>query len=157
MKQRQGRNRIDSIYTEQETLLKTPDDIEQEFIGFYKKLLGSKAPSLPGIDFTTVRRGTQLSVSAAEILIAPVTHSEIDQALKDIEDSKAPGIDGFNNFFFKKVWSVVKQDIYNAIQYFFEKGVMAKQWSCTTITLVPKVAQPSYAKEFRPIACCTVI
>ncbi|XP_021750486.1 uncharacterized protein LOC110716169 [Chenopodium quinoa] len=29
--------------------------------------------------------------------------------------------------------------------------------SCTTLTLVPKVQNPSYVKEYRPIACCTLV
>ncbi|XP_021747410.1 uncharacterized protein LOC110713262 [Chenopodium quinoa] len=40
---------------------------------------------------------------------------------------------------------------------FFDTGIMQRHWNCTTITLVPKVSNSSYVKEFRPIACCTVL
>ncbi|XP_021715738.1 uncharacterized protein LOC110683654 [Chenopodium quinoa] len=49
VKHRQGRNRIDSIFTEDDVLLKDPDLIENEIVGFYKGLLGSSASSLPAI------------------------------------------------------------------------------------------------------------
>lgn len=45
------------------------------------------------------------------MLIRPVSDQEIDTALKAIEDSKAPGIDGFHSDFFKQVWGTVKEDI----------------------------------------------
>lgn len=63
----------------------------------------------------------------------------------------APGIDGFNALFFKKAWPAVKGDIYDAVKEFFATK------NCTTITLVPKVQNPSYVKEYRPIACCTLV
>lgn len=157
MKQRQSRNRIDTICDAHHALLKTPAEVEQEFLSFYQQLLGSKASWLSGIDLSTVRRGKQLSNVAIYTLIAPVSQQEIDIALFGIDDSKAPGIDGLNSVFFKKAWPVIKQYIYEAVWYFFESGSMAKQWNCTTITLVPKISQPSYAKEYRPIACCTVL
>lgn len=41
--------------------------------------------------------------------------------------------------------------------HFFDMGQILKQWNCTIITLVPKVQNPFYVKEYRPIACCTVL
>lgn len=40
---------------------------------------------------------------------------------------------------------------------FFEKSYLHKPVNNTVITLVPKVAQASYAKDFRPTACFTII
>ena len=36
---------------------------------------------------------------------------DVEAALKGIDDSKSLGIDGFNSFFFKQTWPVVKFDI----------------------------------------------
>ncbi|XP_021731517.1 uncharacterized protein LOC110698406 [Chenopodium quinoa] len=139
MKHRQSVNRIDSIYTTYNTLLKKPDEEEHEIVGFYKNLMGSAASSLPVVDLVTLRNGRQLSVSAQQSLIADVTTGEIDEAIKGIEATKAPGIDGFNSFFFHKSWHIIKNDIYVAVFEFFRTGVMFKAWNCTAITLVPKV------------------
>ena len=51
----------------------------------------------------------------------------------------------------------MKQDVYKAVLGCFNHGHQLYQWNITTITLVPKVQSPSYAKEFRPIACCTMV
>ncbi|XP_021736151.1 uncharacterized protein LOC110702704 [Chenopodium quinoa] len=96
-------------------LLKDPDAIFHEVISFYKSLLGTQAPWLPVVDLVTVRRGKKLSSIAQSYLIQPVSHAEIDTALKGIDNTKAPGIDGFNSFFFKRAWHIVEDDIYASV------------------------------------------
>lgn len=72
--------------------------------------------------------------------------------MKDIDDSKAP----VHSYFFKQAWGTIKEDIYLAVKkQFCQTGQLLQQWNCTSITLVPKVQNPSYVKEYRPIACCT--
>lgn len=44
-----------------------------------------------------------------------------------------------------------------AILQFFETGKLLKEINCTTVTLIPKVVDPNYMKEFRPIACCSTV
>ncbi|XP_021767732.1 uncharacterized protein LOC110732122 [Chenopodium quinoa] len=157
MKTRQARNKIDSIFDSNQVLLKDPDAISHEIISFYKSLLGTRAPWLPAVDLVTMRRGKQLSFVAQSYLIRPISQAEIDVALKGIDNTKAPSIDGFNSFFFKRAWHIVKDDIYASVIDFFNNGTLPKQWNCTTITLVPKVLSASHVKDFRPIACCTVV
>ena len=62
---------------------------------------------------------------------------------------------GFPHTFFN--WEIVGQDLVEAIQHFFHKGFLLKEWNSTTLTLVPKTQNPSMAKDFRPIACCNVV
>eukprot|EP00253_Pinus_taeda_P014987 PITA_14987 len=40
-----------------------------------------------------------------------VTMEEIEEAAKEMQNGKAPGLDGFNVDFFKACWRIVKQDI----------------------------------------------
>ncbi|XP_021728494.1 uncharacterized protein LOC110695588 [Chenopodium quinoa] len=83
--------------------------------------------------------------------------TEIDLALKGIDNTKARGIDGFNCFFFKRAWNIVKSDVYASVMHFFNTGNMMRHWNCTTVTVVPKVQNPSYAKDYRPIVCCLLL
>ncbi|XP_021765919.1 uncharacterized protein LOC110730423 [Chenopodium quinoa] len=136
IKNRQARNIIDSIFDSNQVFLKDPDAIFHEIISFYKSLLGTKAPWLPVVDLVTIRRGKQLSSISQSYLIQRVSHAEIVAALKGIDSTKAPGIDSFNSFFFKRAWHIVKDDIYASGIDFFTKGTLPKQWNCTTITLV---------------------
>lgn len=44
-----------------------------------------------------------------------------------------------------------------AAKEFFTLGKLHKAINFTTVTLLPKVPNPSSIKEYRPIACCTVL
>ncbi|XP_021721083.1 uncharacterized protein LOC110688652 [Chenopodium quinoa] len=124
MKQRQARNKIDSLLTEHHVLLKTPSDVEKEIVSFYKLILGSRSPALDAIDLNTMRAGKQLYTEAQNLHISPVTNSKIDCAIKSISDDKALGIDGFNLKFFKHTWDIVKLEIYEAVHDFFATGTL---------------------------------
>ena len=154
------RNRINALYkltSLEGSLLNTEEEIEQEIVNFYKNLLGSAARRLDSVDLDTIRNGSQLSQSQKLELIKPVSRDEIYSALKEMNDVKAPGIDDFNSKFFKAAWSIVKEDVCNGIEEFFETGQMLKAINCTLITLIPKSPDASTVKEYRPIACCTTL
>ena len=86
-----------------------------------------------------------------------ITNAEIDDALAGIGTDKAPGIDGFNAYFFKKSWDTIKQDMYTGVHEFFTNSRMYGPVNCTAVTLLPKVPNATRVKEYRPIACCTVV
>ncbi|XP_048494320.1 uncharacterized protein LOC125494677 [Beta vulgaris subsp. vulgaris] len=147
-------------------MLTTRDKIQAEIIDFYTKLMDTRAGSLPSIDLHTIRAGSrdgngsagrQLSYDARVLLSQPVTHAEIDQALFIIDDNKAPGLDGFNALFFTNSWEIIKNDVYEGIEDFFHYAFIHHPINITAIILVPKIAHALQAKDFRPIACCSVL
>lgn len=71
-----------------------------------------------------------------------MTTEEIYDGLCSIGDEKAPGLDGYNAFFFKKAWHIVKDKVMEAIMEFFKCGKLYRAINCTTIMLVPKVSKP---------------
>ncbi|GJW35664.1 RNA-directed DNA polymerase, eukaryota, reverse transcriptase zinc-binding domain protein [Tanacetum coccineum] len=83
-----------------------------------------------------------------------VTEKEIWEALVSIDDNKAPGPDGYTTKFYKAAGSVVGKEVEEAIQEFFQKGMLLNEVNATLITLVPKVKSPMKVSEYRPIACC---
>ncbi|XP_021843478.1 uncharacterized protein [Spinacia oleracea] len=107
MKERIARNSIDILYDDSGKKLSTTQEIQEELSSFYKKLIGTAASSLMGVDAGVVRKGKQLSAADAEMLVVPVSDAEIDAAIKGIDINKAPGLDGFNSLFFLKAWEIV--------------------------------------------------
>ncbi|XP_070054708.1 uncharacterized protein [Nicotiana tomentosiformis] len=55
--------------------------------------------------------------------------------------------------FYKK--NYLGDEVTAAVMEFYENAEMCKAINCTTITLIPKVKNPTNIKEFRPIFCCT--
>ncbi|XP_056172129.1 uncharacterized protein LOC130139353 [Syzygium oleosum] len=119
-----------------------------------KHLLGN--PSLTSIPYE--RYASLFHEDINTLVTFPVVQrSEILRVLKGFNDFKAPGPDGFNSLFYKSAWHIIGKDIEEAIMEFFSSKRMLKSINSTLITLVPKVQNPSFLKEFRPISCCNVI
>lgn len=54
--------------------------------------------------------------------------------------------------FFIKCWEIVKQDIMNAFQNFYDHEVFEKSFSATFIALIPKKKGALELKDYRPIS-----
>lgn len=52
-------------------------------------------------------------------LLEPFSHVDIDNVIKRMPLDKAPGPDGFNGFFMKKCWHIIKEDFYKLCEDFF--------------------------------------
>ncbi|XP_050207292.1 uncharacterized protein LOC126656731 [Mercurialis annua] len=57
--------------------------------------------------------------SQAELLSAPFSEDEIISTLMSSADNKAPGPEGFNYFFYKKVWKSLKTDCISLFDEFY--------------------------------------
>ena len=98
-----------------------------------------------------------ISRSQFDLLAAPVTSVEVKEALFSIHPNKASRPDGFNAFFFRRTWHILGGDITRAIQSFFYSGHMLRELNHASISLVPKVPNPSKLSDYRPISCCKTI
>ena len=85
-------------------------------------------------------------------LEAPFTRDEIDAAVKNLANDKAPGPDGFNNEFIKKCWHFIKEDFYALCLAFQNNSVCLQSINDSFITLVPKTDGAQQVGEFRPIS-----
>jgi len=149
------RNFIAAICREDGSLTTSQDQVAEEFIGFYRLLLGSHS-SFAQINPDILSSGPLLSAEHAEDLIKPVCVQEIKDALFDIGCEKAPGPDGFSACFFQKSWSTVGDLFCHAILEFFNSGKILRQINHSALVLIPKSAHANSVSDFRPIACCNV-
>ena len=86
-----------------------------------------------------------------------ITHEEIKKAMFSIDDSKAPGPDGFFSRFFKAAWSIIGSDVSEAAVSFFSSGSLLQEINYTIIALVSKVPNPESMYDYRPISCCNTV
>ncbi|XP_075096132.1 uncharacterized protein LOC142174238 [Nicotiana tabacum] len=103
------------------------------------------------------RNGHCLSKEKRKILSCKVTREDVDKAVKELPYETAPGIYGFTAKYFKEYWSTIGNKVRTSVLEFFSNGKLLKSVNCTTLTLIPKVANPNSVQEFRPIACCRII
>jgi hypothetical protein len=52
---------------------------------------------------------------------------------------------------------IIKPGIYEAVMAFFDGTPLFPAINCTAVTIIPKINNASSVKDFRPIACCTVL
>ena len=157
IKERNNKKFIRNLMSLDGRMLHEPQEIKNEFVLFYRSLMGTAADRLPAINTQVMKRGPILSRQHRIQLCATITDQEIVEALKSIGSDKAPGIDGYNALFFKHTWKIIEHDVIDAVKSFFNTGNLFKSFNCTLVSLITKVQSPKSVKEFRPIACCTVM
>ncbi|KAL0378832.1 UNVERIFIED_CONTAM: hypothetical protein Sradi_3188700, partial [Sesamum radiatum] len=98
-----------------------------------------------------------LTVEEGHAMIRPITKDEVEWAVFDIAEDKAPRPDGYSSGFYKAAWSVVGDEVTRAVFDFFAMGQLLKQVNATLLTLIPKVRSPNFVVDFRPISLCNVL
>lgn len=101
--------------------------IKEEVVGFYRKLMGTAALSIPMVDKTIVEKGPLLQAHHQAGLCAPVSILEVKQAVFYMDKCKAPGIDGFTAHFYQSTWHITCGSVVAAVQDFFTYCQMPAQ------------------------------
>jgi len=114
--------------------------------------------------------GNHITTTITERMLAPIITeaenrhlisipdmSEVKAALFSIDSSKTLGPDGFGPGFFKQYWDLVKNNFFNCIVEFFEKGKLLRQINHTFLALIPKRDNPSETQHFRQISLCNTV
>lgn len=123
-------------------------------VNFFKNSLGSSSD----VDNIPVNINLpSISSAQASLLTAPFTNEDIRRVFCNMAKNKCPGPDGFTAEFYITTWSIIKEEVCNAVHYFFNTLHMPRIVNSAAIALVPKEANPSVMSQFRPISCCNVI
>lgn len=126
LKASQTRNRTGSIYNDQGVRITEPKMIEQEFTSFFQSLLGECAKEQLCIDLETTRNGPYLTKDQQKELIRPITEQDIEHAVKELPNDKAPGVDGVPAEFFKVYLKLVGSEVKQAVKDFFDNGKLLR-------------------------------
>ncbi|XP_058741373.1 uncharacterized protein LOC131613745 [Vicia villosa] len=90
IKEKNKHKGIHSMTTMDGIKFNTPEDIENEILMFYNKLVGTRLSRLEVIDLPAIRNGKIFSRESAQTLIKHVEEKEVWDALVSIGNSKAP-------------------------------------------------------------------
>jgi hypothetical protein len=80
------------------------------------------------------------------------SEQEIECVIKSLPNNHAPGPDGFNGFFAKKCWNIVKGDFLRLFKDFHTSNVDLRSINTSLIALIPKKDNPETRDDFRPIS-----
>ena len=90
-------------------------------------------------------------------LCKPFEDADIKVVLFSIPNHKSLGPVGYNSGFFKACWDDIGNLVCSVIKEFFSEGQLPSFYGQTKLILLPKVANPEKAQDFRPISCCNVL
>ncbi|GJS12910.1 RNA-directed DNA polymerase, eukaryota [Tanacetum coccineum] len=93
-----------------------------------------------------------LSHDQAQDLERAFSKDEIKQAVWDCGLDKSPGPDGFTFGFYRKFWSLLEDDVVDAVCFFYSNGFCLKGINSSFIALIPKSQGANLVKDFRPIS-----
>ncbi|XP_050225835.1 uncharacterized protein LOC126675263 [Mercurialis annua] len=127
----------------------TPESIKLNIQNFYKNLYKPHSKLNYFLDDLPIRI---LSAEQATSLSAIFTEEEIFLTLLGCDDNKAPGPDGFNYFFYKKAWKILKHDILQLFFNFHQTGFFPTGLNTAFLVLIPKLKGAIDIKDFRPIS-----
>ncbi|XP_019238759.1 PREDICTED: uncharacterized protein LOC109218817 [Nicotiana attenuata] len=95
LKIRASKNSITTVYNDMGARVTEPKAVEKEFITFFKQLMGTDSGIKPCPNTKFIKARVCLSLEQQQELIKEVTYEEVDEAVKDIPNYKAPGVDDF--------------------------------------------------------------
>lgn len=80
------------------------------------------------------------------------SQQEIDLVIRNLPNCHAPGPDGFNGFFIKKCWNIIRDDFNRLIQDFCSSNTDLRSINSSLIALIPKKENPETVDDYRPIS-----
>ncbi|XP_020252239.1 uncharacterized protein LOC109829580 [Asparagus officinalis] len=156
IKSNRHHSRVLTLYNSDGGKISDGEDIVNEFISFYKSLMGT-AKHTSTANANIISSGPCLMENQRRDLSMPVNDEEIKAAVFSIPDNKAPGPDGYSASFYKAAWPVIGDEVIAAIREFFRTGKLLGAVNSTYIALIPKVQCPKTPADFRPISCCNCL
>ncbi|GJY64799.1 RNA-directed DNA polymerase, eukaryota [Tanacetum coccineum] len=126
-----------------------PTRVKEEFKSHFASRFQTPTSNRCCLNFTFPKR---LDTNQAEELEGPISIEEVRKAVWGCGDNKSPGPDGFTFEFFRKYWDLLGTDLYDAVVWFFDKGSFARGCNTSFITLIPKIQDPKFVSDYRPIS-----
>ena len=82
---------------------------------------------------------------------------EVDDAMSQLKEGKAPGPDGFTTTFFHTFWELLKHEVWQIVEESRNLHWLLPSLNTTFIALIPKEEDSITPDKYRPIALCNVI
>ncbi|KAL5830904.1 hypothetical protein ACOSQ4_016258 [Xanthoceras sorbifolium] len=133
-----------------------PEEVERRVTDYFSGLFSSSCPTAMMIDNVIQAVDSRVSADMNQTLMGVFTASEIQQALKQMAPSKAPGPDGLPALFYQSFWGVVGDKVTQALLAVLNNGADMREMSRAVVALIPKVKSPIRTSDFRPISLCNV-
>ncbi|GLT52165.1 hypothetical protein SLA2020_255190 [Shorea laevis] len=145
---RRKQNGITGLYSNGEWI-EDAGEVKELARNYFKRKFEEEKWSRPTLGDLQFKK---ISEADNKFLISKFSTEEIDEAVWGCNGTKSPGPDGFNFNFIKKVWPVIKEDVYAFLVEFHENGKLVKGSNASFLVLIPKKDNPQSLGDYRPIS-----
>ena len=73
-----------------------------------------------------------------QLLLRPVSKQEVDVAMKQLKDGKAPRPDGFTTTFYHQFWDLIGEEVWMVVEESRAMHWLLPSLNATFISLIPK-------------------
>ena len=152
---RRKKNFIKNLKNDAGDLIEDSDQLKGLAAGYFGQLFTSEiqVPDQEVLD----KVEACVSADMNERLMATYTREEVKKAMFNIGNLKAPGPDGLHAVFYKRFWHIIGEDLTDEVLNAVNSRTIPEGWNNTTIVLIPKVENPEFITQFRPISLCNVV
>lgn len=129
-------------------------EVEGVAVDYFNELFATSSPSCFEEYLHEVPR--LIRDDQNRVLTSWASEEEVKSALFLMHPEKGHGPDKMTALFFQQSWSIIKSDITDMVNEFFQTGTLDDRLNMTNIFLIPKIARPSRMTELRPISLCNL-
>jgi len=156
--QRRMHNNIAFINNRQGEKLEKHEEMEKEFQEHFQEIL--KEP--PESRDQAIKKITQLipkiiTEDHNKQLLQSISMKEVEEAMAQIKDGKAPGPDGFIANCFHEFWELVSTEVWELVEESRTMHWILPSLNSTFLALISKGAESNTPDKYRSIALCNVI
>ena len=150
---------IKQIKKDNGSILTDQKEILNEIRNYYQNLFDAKHCELENVDLNKyITPKNHLNYEQSKRLETELTMKELGQALKNMKNSKTPGIDGFPAEFFKVFWNKLKFIVHRTSKYAYRIGKLPITMRQCVISCLPKGNKDrSNLRNWRPISLLSVL
>lgn len=91
------------------------------------------------------------------MLEEPISLKEFKEVVFSLGGEKAPGLDGFQAFFYQFFWDFLGGKLLVVVEESRTRGFILKEFNSTLVALIPKKDKPMGFEEFCSISLCNTI
>jgi hypothetical protein len=92
-----------------------------------------------------------LSESGRREMDLPFSEKEVKDVIDQMERNKAAGPDGFPIEFYQVCWGIIKDDLMQIFEDFYQHKINLQRINYGVITLIPKGENANIIQKYRPI------
>ena len=153
--QQRRKNYIKGLYNHEGQWNTNPSRIADTIMQFYQDLFTTSGPN--SFEEILEQIPQVVSTDMNQELTREFMAEEVEIALKQMAPLKSPGPDGMPPLFYQNYWSLVGNDVIDAIFSYLNSGTLLDLLSHSFITLIPKVKNPKFISQYRPICLSNVL